>query len=282
MTILVEFTVAMLMISTGMSLDPVRFAANWRRLSAAAWCRLLAATFILPPLLALLLGQVLPIGRPAMAGLFLIAVAPGAPLMTRNVARRGFDMHMAAGYQVWGALLAPLMIPILVGGAAWLYGRQIWIPPLEVLAVVARQQFLPLVIGMVMMHFAPAFSMRVRRLLNIAGNVTLTVVIIVLLIKLGPALYEVSPWLALAVIAQAAGCLAAAHWLLAYPGLSPQTLALSNVNRHVGLALLLSGAHFQNAPLALPALASYALVAPFMMALYGRWVHHRPASESEL
>ena len=77
MTILVEFTVVMLMISTGMSLDPARFATNWRRLSAAAWGRLLAATFILPPLLALLLGEVLPIGRPAMAGLFLIAVAPG-------------------------------------------------------------------------------------------------------------------------------------------------------------------------------------------------------------
>ena len=58
-----------------------------------------------------------------------------------------------------------------------------------------------------------------------------------------------------------------------------QTLALSNVNRHVGLALLLSGAHFQNTPLALPALASYALAAPLMMALYSRWVHHRPVSK---
>lgn len=271
----------MLMVSTGMSLEPARFVANWRRLSAAAWARLLAATFVLPPLLVLALGQVLPIGLPAMAGLFLIAVAPGAPLMTRNIARRGFDTHMAAGYQVWGALMAPLMIPLLVGGAGWLYGREIWIPPGEVLAVVAEQQFLPLLAGMALMHFAPAFSTKARRVLNIAGNVTLTVVMIALLIKMGPALQAVSPWLALAVLTLAAGCLAAGHWLLAGPGLSPQTLALSNVNRHVGLALLLSGTHFQNTQRALPAIAAYALAAPLVMAFYSRWLHHRPASKSE-
>jgi hypothetical protein len=68
-----------------------------------------------------------------MVGLFLIAVAPGAPLMTRNAAKRGFDMQMAASYQVWSALLVPIMIPLLVGGAALLYQRDIWISPLEVL-----------------------------------------------------------------------------------------------------------------------------------------------------
>ena len=44
------------------------------------WTRLLLATFIVPPLIALGLGQVLPLALSATAGLFLIAVAPGAPL----------------------------------------------------------------------------------------------------------------------------------------------------------------------------------------------------------
>jgi hypothetical protein len=34
------------------------------------------------------------------AGLFTVGVAPGAPLLTRNLARKGFDMHLAASYQV--------------------------------------------------------------------------------------------------------------------------------------------------------------------------------------
>src|SRR5271165_5387829 len=55
-------------------------AANWRRLTLTIWGQLLLATFIVPPLLAIALGQILPVGRAASAGLYLIAVSPGAPL----------------------------------------------------------------------------------------------------------------------------------------------------------------------------------------------------------
>ncbi len=72
-------------------------------------------------------------------------------------------MQMAASYQVWGALLAPIAIPLLVGGAALLSGREIWISPFEVLAVVAQKQFAPLLAGMALMRLAPGFSTKVRR-----------------------------------------------------------------------------------------------------------------------
>ena len=266
--------VFVLMVSTGMSLDRSEFIANWRRLTSAMWARLLLVTFIVPPALALALAQVLPVGLAAMVGLFLIAVAPGAPLMIRNAAKRGFDMQMAASYQVWSALLVPIMIPLLVGGAAWLYRRDIWISPLEVLPVVAEKQFAPLLAGMALMHFAPGFSTKVRRPLNVAGNVVLTVVLIALLIKMGPALESVSPWVAIAALALAAGCVSAARVLIP----SVPTLAFSNVNRHVGLALLLSGAHFRNAQNMLPAIAAYAIAAPLVMALYAKWMSRSPRS----
>jgi predicted Na+-dependent transporter len=103
-------------------------------------------------------------------------------------------MEMAAGYQVWGALLAPIMIPLMVGGAAWLYGREIWIPPREVLWVVTKQQFAPLLVGMVLMRYLPKWAGKLRRPLNVIGNVLLTVVILALLWKLGPTLAKVGPW----------------------------------------------------------------------------------------
>ena len=55
----------------------------------------------------------------------MVGVAPGAPLMTRNIAKKGFDMHLAAGYQLWGALLIPVMIPLVIFTAGKFYYRDI-------------------------------------------------------------------------------------------------------------------------------------------------------------
>jgi len=82
----------MLMLSIGMSLSPRQLLANWRRLTTSLWTRLLAATFLLPPLLALTLGHLFSLGGAATAGLFLIAAVPGAPLMTRGAAKKGFGI----------------------------------------------------------------------------------------------------------------------------------------------------------------------------------------------
>jgi BASS family bile acid:Na+ symporter len=270
-TYLPAIAVFLLMVSTGTSLNCHELLEIWRRLSPAIWAKLLLATFVVPPMLALALGQVLPIGPVAMGGLFLIAVAPGAPLLTRNVAKRGFDMQMAASYQVWGAVLAPVAIPLLVAGAGWLYARAIWIPPREVLALIVEKQFAPLLVGMALRRFAPGFSVIIRRPLNIIGNSVLTIALIALVIKLGPDLKTLNPWVGIAALVLAAGCVSVMHALIP----SMPALAVSNVNRHVGLALLLSGAHFQNAQRALPAIAAYALAAPLVMALAAMWIRPR-------
>jgi BASS family bile acid:Na+ symporter len=211
----------------------------------------------------------LPLDRGALVGLFLVAAAPGAPLMTRGVAKRGFDMQLAASYQVWGAFLTPIMIPLLVGTAGWLYGQSIWVSPLTVLLVIAKQQFIPLLIGMVLMSVAPAFSKKVRRALNVIGNALLMLALIVLLVKMGPALKEVSPWVAIAAVLLAAGCIGASFALLRGGTLRTETLVICNVNRHVGLALLLSGTYFRNHK-AVPAIAAYALAAQLIMWFYAR------------
>ena len=188
MKFLIPLTVLLLMISVGMSLNWAQFVASWRRLTPLMWIKLLVATFIVPPIVAVALEKLLPIDRGAFIGLFLVAAAPGAPLMTRGVAQRGFNMETAASYQLWGAILTPIMTPLLVEAAGWFYGRAIWIPPREVLAVIAKQQFAPLLIGVALMYFAPGFSIRVRRSLNVIGNVLLMVALLVLVIEMGPAL----------------------------------------------------------------------------------------------
>ena len=279
MKFLLPTAVLMLMLSVGMSLKFHELVANWRRLTLTNWTQLLLATFILPPLIALGLGQLLPLPLSATAGLFLVAIAPGAPLMTRGVAKRGFDMQMAASYQVWGALMIPIMIPLLVFLVGKLYQRDVWIPPHTLLAVIARQQFLPFIAGMALMRYAPAFSTKVQRELNIIGNVILTVSLIALLWKLGPDLKEMSAWIFAGALMLAVGCLLVSRALLSSRTPGVQTLVISNVNRHVGLALLLSGQYLQNRN-ALPAIACYALCAPLVMGIYAKIARRKAFTSS--
>ena len=279
MKYLLPSAVLILMVSIGMSLRFREIVANWRRLTWANWTRLLLATFLVPPLIALGLGQLLPLSLATTAGLFLLAVAPGAPLLTRNIAKQGFDMQMAASYQVWSALMIPIMVPLLVALAGKLYQRDIWIPPLTLLAMICEQQFLPLLAGMALMHFAPTFCIRARGALNIFANLVLTVVLIALLWKMGPALKETSPWLLIAVPALAVGCVAVSRMLLTYDTPGAQTLVICNVNRHAGLALLLSGQYLRtNNNGALPSVACYALAAPLIMGLYARFASRDDAT----
>ena len=270
MKYLLPAAVLMLMVSVGMSVSPRQLRENLRRLTPALWARLLAATFLLPPLLALALGHLLPLGPAATTGLFLIAVAPGVPLMTRGVAKKGFDMQIAATYQVCGALLTAVMVPLLIAGGGWLHGRDIWVPPLKLLAVIAQQQFLPLLAGMALMWRVPAFAARIQRGLNLVGNALLIFMLGVMLLKLGPALLKVSPWVALAAPLLAAGCLLAVRVLLGGRSATVQTLAICNTNRHVGLAVLLAGQQIHDQR-PIPAIAAYALAATLVMGLYAKF-----------
>ncbi len=261
------------MLSIGMSLEYGKIIAGYRRMTWSVWVRLLLATFFVPPAIALLLPHVFPLSLPEMAGLFMVGVAPGAPLMTRNIAKKGFDMHLAAGYQLWGAMLTPVMIPLIVFAAGKLYDRTIWIPPRVLLLDIAERQFLPVLVGMVVAHYWPVIASKLQPAMTLIGNVVLTVAIVAFLFRLGPTvLKSLTIWLPVSALVLAIGSVLAIRFLLRADVLTDRTLAICNANRHVGLALLLTG-HFLRAERALPAVAAYALIAPLVMAATSKWFH---------
>lgn len=273
MKLILPGAVFLLMLSVGMSLRHDRMLAAYRRMAWSAWLRLLLATFIVPPAIALLLPHIFPLTLPEMAGLFMVGVAPGAPLMTRNIAKRGFDMQLAAGYQLWGALLIPVMIPLVVFTAGRFYDRTIWIPPRVLLTEIAEKQFLPLLLGMALAYVVPAISAKLQPAMTVIGNAVLTVAIAGALFKLGPTvLKSLTVWLPVAALVLAVGSVLAIRHALRADFVTDRTLAICNANRHVGLALLLSG-QYLHAKAALPAVAAYAIVAPFVMGATSKWFH---------
>ncbi len=265
MKLLLPGAVFVLMVSIGMSLRVPELISNWRKLTWDQWLRLLVATFLAPAAVALLLARIFPLTLHETAGLFMVGATPGAPLLTRNLARRGFDMHLAASYQVWGAVLTPIMIPLLVFVAAKLYDRNIWIPPRVLLLQIVEKEFLPLLVGMALMHFAPSFCQKAQGPVNRIGNGVLILVFALMLWKMGPQLKTVTPWIVLAVILLLIASIVVMHLLLRVDDpVMVRTMAVSNANRHVGLALLISGRYMHSSD-ALPVVASYAIAVALLM-----------------
>ncbi len=267
--LLLPTAIFLMMVSIGTSFRAREMWSNRRLMGDWGWLRLLLVVFIVPPALALGLARIMPLSLSETGGLFLLGVAPGAPLLTRNVAKRGFDAQLAAAYQVSVALLTPLMIPLLVFGAAKLYDKEVWIPPSVLVKQVAEKQFLPLILGMLLMFFAPVFATRIRPTLNLIGNVILFSFMAVILFKMRSELMHITPWVAVATFLLAAGSMMIVPWIVRAEVLRDRTLSICNANRHVGLALLLSG-QYLNSKNSLPTVACYALVAPLAMWLYSK------------
>jgi predicted Na+-dependent transporter len=274
MKYIVPAAVFVLMVSVGMSLRHREVLERLRRMRWKNWLGLVLATFFVPAGLALLVGRLLPLNLAEMAGLFMVGAAPGAPLMTRNIGKRGFDMQLAAGYQVWGGLLTPVMLPPVVYCAGLLYGRNIWIPPHEVLLDIVEKQFVPLLLGMAVAYLVPRWAGKVQPWMNRIGNAVLTLGIVALLWFMRETLKGLLTWwLPLGALLLALGSMAAIRLLVpTVDALTTRTLAICNANRHVGLAILLSG-NYLRAKGALPAIAAYALIAPFVMGGLSWWFH---------
>jgi len=264
MKLLLPASVFILMVSVGMSLQPRELVARWRQLSWPQWARLLLATFLVPALAALILARVFSLTLPETGALFMVGATPGAPLLTRNVARRGFDMHLAASYQVWCGALTPLMIPVMLWAAAKLYNRSIWIPPRVLLLQIVEKQFLPLLVGMLLMRLVPTFSTKAQRGMNVIGNLVLTLVFVLLLWKMRADLAGVTHWIVLADFLLLVASVAGMHLLLRVDPVTVRTLSVSNANRHVGLALLLMN-RFKRTHDAVPVIACYAILVVILM-----------------
>lgn len=74
----------------------------------------------------------------------------------------------------------------------------------------------------------------------------------------------------------ATGCLMSVRRLLGQRAVSVQTLSICNVNRHVGLPILLAGSHIHDQR-PIPIIAAYAFAAILVMALFTKFVQRESA-----
>jgi predicted Na+-dependent transporter len=131
---------------------------------------------------------------------------------------------------------------------------------------IITKEFVPLLVGMALMQVAPAFSKKAQQAINLIGNAVLILVFALLLWKMRHQLMAVTPWVVAAVVLLLISSIAVMHLLARGDAVTVRTFAVSNANRHVGLALLISGRYMHSFE-ALPVVACYALAVAVLMAI---------------
>jgi predicted Na+-dependent transporter len=164
------------------------------------------------------------------------------------------------------------MIPLMVFVAAKLYDRTIWIPPRVLLWQIVEKEFIPVLVGMALIHFLPVLAGKAQQVVNIVANGVLILVFAVLLWKMGSELKAVTPWIVLAVVLLLISSVAVMHLMISGDAVMKRTFAVSNANRHVGLALLISS-RYMHSRQALPVVACYAIAVAVLMIIAPRIFH---------
>lgn len=235
--IAIKLSIALLMLSMGMETSRQALVRLWRdpRMLAGA----LVAAFVVVPLVAYCVGRTLPLSFGAKAGLWAVAITPGAPMIYRAAMKRGVgNPELAESFQVTVALLVIIIAPIWLAIVSALTGGDYGIPPRELLKQVATIQFIPLLVGMALHRWRPGPTERVTPALVKIGNTALIVLIAILLVALGPRILEgVRGWTILAAILVAMSAVVGGHLLAGPQPANRLTIANANAQRNAGLAI---------------------------------------------
>lgn len=156
----------------------VGFAHDWRDIvgplrELRKVLRTLVINFVLVPLLAYLVLQVVPLERPLGIGLFLVGAAAGAPFLVKLTQLADSDVALSTTLLVLLLPVTVVYMPIIVPLA---------LPDAEVSTMaIARPlvltMLLPLVVGLAMREYFAAFAMRLQPLMGKLSTLALVVLV---------------------------------------------------------------------------------------------------------
>lgn len=262
-----QITVFAMMLSMGMVLGFAGMGRLWRRPSLLVRCIL--AAFVVVPLAAMLVTNVLSLPFDVRAGIAAMAVIPGAPVIYRKTLKGPGDAELAGSFQATMALLSIVLVPLWFGIISALYPNTVVAPLAVVFKQVMAVQGIPLLVGAAIAHWLPDLADDFNEPLNrISSAMLIGVVLLVAVMGLSLVL-KTGPLTILAVVLMAAAALLGGHYLGGVDPVERQTLAIANGSRNAGLALALITLNFPAvAQEVLITIAAYAVMSAIAGKIY--------------
>jgi len=232
--------------------------------------RSILATYLLTPILALLLVQVVPAPKSVSVAVLLMAISTGAPMLPKKLLKFGGKAPYIYRMAVVMALLAIVTLPISRSLLAAYFGRDASIAPGPVALLLSKMFLGPLFAGVVVRHFAPRLAeLAGEPIISLAGLVLLGIVLLLVVTNYTAILGVGLPGLVIIVLMTAVA-LAVGH-ILGGPDPTDRTaLAVTCASRFPGLALLVATLNFPNAK-PLPVIVAYLLISSLAMIPYLVW-----------
>jgi BASS family bile acid:Na+ symporter len=225
---------------------------------------------VLVPLIALAVIYIVGPSRATAIGLILLASAPVAPLVSRNISQAGGKLDYAMSLHVLLASLAVVTTPAILFLLSRATGITMNIDPMSVAESVGLSVLVPILAGVFVRRLFPALAERLIRPLEIVSSVVLALVFIIVLLFTYQLLLVPNIRSYIAMVLVVAGALAAGHLMASELPEERTTLALESAARNSGLALLIASEY---APLerALPVMIPYVLTSAIICFLYIRY-----------
>lgn len=184
----------LIMTGMGMTLTPRDFREVLVAPRGTAWG--LVAQVLLLPLLAFGLAQLLQL-EPALAvGLVVIAACPGGTTSNIFTYLGGGDVALSVILTVLASLITILTLPLFTGLALDFYGRggglSVEMPVGRMVTALLVIVVVPLLLGMLIRHFAPVLAARGERAVGVFGLVVLVALVVLIMLQLGERVFELA------------------------------------------------------------------------------------------
>jgi bile acid:Na+ symporter, BASS family len=230
--------------------------------------RSLLAMYLLVPLVAFGLVEMLDLAPGVQAGLLVLAVSAGAPLLPRKLLGIGDGAYIFS-LVVISSVLAVVLVPVWLALLGPLFPRLPHLAPERAVLVLAQSFFLPLIAGMVLRRLLPGPAAWLsQRLVGLAGLV-LTVTALVL-IALHWREVEEAKWSGILTLAALIFLALVIGHLLGGPDEDDRTaLAIACATRHLGIAIVVATA--VPGPRTAVIIAVYIAVSAAISIPYMRW-----------
>jgi len=239
----------------------------------------LAVNFVIVPLTALLLANLLNLDEDLRIGLILVSVVAGAPLVPKlaQIAKANIPFAVAstALMVVATVIFLPLVLPLVLPG--------IRVDTMSIVRPLSIQILLPLALGLIVDYISRDEADVLLPALGQIANVSLTLLLVLMLGgNLGNVIDLLGTGAILAVILLLAVAMGAGYLLGGPDAPTQRTLAMASGQRNIAAAFVVATGSFADRPQVVVLLAAAGLIGMIVVMPVAGWLGKRTAKEKEL